>query len=552
MKGKVRHIEGRKRIWNYPREVRTSRPALYRGYLSLLFSNDKYSTLKDKYIQSDFNHKLSSMGLKRKVKNRDSNPGGVRTLLSQLEGLCLIFRDVQTGLLWPTLAGEELMNGDALKVMRLMVLKYQYPNSGTEKIKIKMNPLIKIKPNLFILKLLKDNEVKTLTVEELFVPILYGHNENCYDLCKTKILEIRSGKEWFEIVDSFQEDLYTTNKKFKINKEKIKTNSLEIRSWYNYLKDIATTIIPLLKDVQLVNSGKNSRGDRYILLPDEIGADVEEALEKSSNIIKFQSDFYESFQRKVGVVDKKDTRELTKDSVYNKELVYKIQIKNHFLIRHANNKIYDTLPARLVQKYCDEFSIDTNSVKNILEPFLETAYSEFEQNLIMASQSGTEQSRTFEKLLAELFRKKFGFHVEETGDKKRKVKGHNFADLYIVDKKKENVIIGDAKAIKNYSLILQDEHKMKSYIDSVAELNEEYYPGKKMKLILGIFIANSLSKNFNNNSISLHKQVKPVHISGIAISELLALSKTKKIVERQKELVNALSKSGTVNMYVLN
>ena len=82
MNNQVKHKNGFKRIWNIPREVRTSRPALYRGFLEVIFSDDKYSILLDKDIQRDFNKKLCDVGLKRRVKNRDPNPGGVRTLLS--------------------------------------------------------------------------------------------------------------------------------------------------------------------------------------------------------------------------------------------------------------------------------------------------------------------------------------------------------------------------------------------------------------------------------------------------------------------------------------
>ena len=84
--------KGRRRIWNVPRPIRTSRPSLYRSFLEVLFSDEKYSVLKDKSIQADFDKQLKKFNYKRNTsKPRDPNPGYVRTLINHLESLCLIF-----------------------------------------------------------------------------------------------------------------------------------------------------------------------------------------------------------------------------------------------------------------------------------------------------------------------------------------------------------------------------------------------------------------------------------------------------------------------------
>ena len=81
-----------------------------------------------------------------------------------------------------------------------------------------------------------------------------------------------------------------------------------------------------------------------------------------------------------------------------------------------------------------------------LQSVIEKAYSAFEDNLILCSESGKRKALEFEKLLAELFRRKFGFAVKHTGQLNRKASGHNFGDLYIVDSGKTQSIISDAKA----------------------------------------------------------------------------------------------------------
>ena len=103
----VEHIDGTRRIWNYPRPIRSSAPALYRGIIELLFSNSKYSILKTKEVQHEFSQNLQKLRLKRVTdKPRDKNPGTIRTLIHHLESLFLIFRDPESEKIYTTLCGE--------------------------------------------------------------------------------------------------------------------------------------------------------------------------------------------------------------------------------------------------------------------------------------------------------------------------------------------------------------------------------------------------------------------------------------------------------------
>ncbi len=543
----VDHIDGKRRIWNYPRPIRTSTPALYRGIIQLIFSDSKYSNLTDRDDQYEFDQHLQRLLLKRQTaKPRDRNPGTVRTIINHLENLYLIFRDPLTKKIYTTLCGDKLLNDeDISEVMRKVILANQYPSGAGFKRNVWMNPNIKVKPNAFILKLLLDDEIRTLRAKEIFIPIIYGHNNKCFDLCKNKILKMRKGKNWYELIDNITQDLYTP----RIGPCKGTEN--EINNWEQYLHDIATTIIPLLNDVGLVQDDYDQDG-RYISLNPRYINEIVDAVNMIDVIQPYSLETYESFQRKLGAFGKRDNRNLkTLENAYGKKKAKEILMKNHFLLK-ARKQIIEDLSEKLIEEYAENFSEDKNVVRRHLQSVVEKAYSAFEDNLILCSESGKRKALEFEKLLAELFRRKFGFAVIQTGQLNRRAGGHNFGDLYIVDSGKTQSIISDAKAISDYALPIGDKVKMHSYIRSHKELNDKYYANKEIRLILGLFIARTLSSSFDNNAKNFHKKIGDVHISGIEIKELITLSKIRGIKERQNEFVNSLKISGQINSLIFD
>lgn len=543
----VEHIDGTRRIWNYPRPIRSSAPALYRGIIELLFSNSKYSILKTKEVQHEFSQNLQKLRLKRVTdKPRDKNPGTIRTLIHHLESLFLIFRDPESEKIYTTLCGEKLLNDEDINdVMRYVILSNQYPSSASAKKNVNLHPEIKIKPNVFVLKLLRDQEISSLTAEELFIPIIYGHNSNCFDICKDKILQIRSGKKWSELIDDFHDDLYTPRKGHSDGSDE------SLKNWKAYLKDITTTIIPLLSDVNLVHDYKESNV-RKISLNERFNSQIDKAINEINKIEPYSEEYYESFQRKLGAFEKRDNRQLRKlENSYGKKDSVKISIQNNFFLRKAKNEIIDDLTDNIVKEFSEMYSVDSNFVRSALEPVFEKAYSQFERNLIDCSESGRGKALEFEKLLAELFKKKFGFLVEPTGQIKRGG-GHNYSDLYIVDENKKQSIISDAKAIADYSLPIGDIDKIKSYINTHEELVKKYFPQDNINLVLCLFIARTMSSSFDLRAKELHNIIGNVHISGIDIIELIKLSKIKNLKNRQSELIECLKVSGQINSTIFS
>ena len=139
--------------------------------------------------QDAFTQSLEDIGLKRAGVQYDLHSGGARTYYSQLESLGLFFTR-EDGSMWLTIAGQDLVEGNDLpsEIMRTQLLNYQYPSMYSRVANVKIHTSIKVKPFLFVLELLLDPEIGHLTDFELTIPVVYGHNSRCLELCKTKIL----------------------------------------------------------------------------------------------------------------------------------------------------------------------------------------------------------------------------------------------------------------------------------------------------------------------------------------------------------------------------
>lgn len=115
-----------------------------------------------------FEEMLEEAGLKRKGERRDQTGGGARTYKAWVMSLGLIFTQESTGKIKLTLAGEAIMNGDnPVDVLKNQVLKYQFPSSFSTGRNIDVAARFKIHPFIFMLRLLADNRIGSLSEEEL-------------------------------------------------------------------------------------------------------------------------------------------------------------------------------------------------------------------------------------------------------------------------------------------------------------------------------------------------------------------------------------------------
>ena len=124
----------------------------------------------------------------------DSNSGGARTRRAQIgPTLGLVYKN-RYGVWMPTIAGDAIINADnSNEALIRTLLRYQFPNPySIRKNGARINPGFRVKPFILLLELIDDDEINGLNDLEFIFPIIYGHNYECYEMIKEKILLLRT------------------------------------------------------------------------------------------------------------------------------------------------------------------------------------------------------------------------------------------------------------------------------------------------------------------------------------------------------------------------
>ncbi len=208
----VAYREGYRNVWMFPRNIRKIPPWKMSNILHIFLMQNKIGWMSDQNVQNEFYKYLEESGLKTEGFLYHPKSGGARTYYSQLMALGLIFRREKDGIRYnfPTIAGEALVKGEKpLGVMQYLLLKHQYPSAYGRRRNVRINPDLRVKPFMFVLQLLNLDGVDKLRNEELAVAVVYGHNHECLSICAEKILELRSGKNFLDILEIPERDTYT-------------------------------------------------------------------------------------------------------------------------------------------------------------------------------------------------------------------------------------------------------------------------------------------------------------------------------------------------------
>ena len=180
-------------MWMLPRDKRHQWALALMGQLRVLRAITGSSPFGgNQCLQDEYIKELENQGLKEgETTKQVENSGGARTYLARFRLLGLIFEHENIPYL--TLAGEAIANGEnPLEVLRHQMLSIQYPCHYSASQNVKIDPSVKVKPVQFIISLLSDPTIQTLTQLETIIPIVYGRNNGCLDICKDKILKLRT------------------------------------------------------------------------------------------------------------------------------------------------------------------------------------------------------------------------------------------------------------------------------------------------------------------------------------------------------------------------
>ena len=440
--------------WHVPRNKRKLYPVVdILSLFNLQTIGENWSETIDR--QLDFEIELERFGLKRPGERRDQRAGGARTYESWLYNLGLVFIENATGIVRTTLAGEALLAGEPpVPIITNQLMKLQYPSPYSVRSRVAINSRFRIRPFRFLLRLLYDDRVQTLSKEEIgrFV-ITEGMNETvtCFEQVIESITSYRSFGD--DILPPNFEELYKSSTTGLRSREKT----------LSYLEDIANTLINYLEYTQLIVRDPN----RNIFISSDQLDNVEALLNDNSSLRPLDTERQygiESFQRSYGLAPGqiRDNRnfggQTITDSLYRER-----RVRSHLLHIAGTRPITIYTPSLF-----DEISASTGysvgQVEQALNGFRPDTFSQFEASYLNLAISGRDLATEFEIATKNIF-EQLGFTSEHVGN-------HPLHPDIFVDSTPNYFGIIDTKAYRAYSITNDHRNRMiHNYIPTYQELN---------------------------------------------------------------------------------
>ncbi len=417
-----------------------------------------------------FEDALEEAGLKRKGERRDQTGGGARTYQAWVMSLGLIFTQESTGKTKLTLAGEAIMNGDnPVDVLKNQVLKYQFPSSFSMSRNINVSERFRIHPFVFMLRLLADNRIESLSEEEIAkIVITEAENESkkCFERVVSRILEFREkGNECLE------SDFFT----------KYAPSKGSVRASYSHLMDVANTLVNWLEYTQLA---KRDEG-RIAILPDK-REEVDSILKNPPAFVD-RPQQHEYFQRKYGVDPKhqKDTRNLTESTTVTAKIIAEQKVRNAFISISLKQPV-SSVNAKLIDEIIEMTGIDERIVEEtLIKYYPKGSIGAFMTEYFEMAFKGRDEATEFEKATVNIFQDVFGFNARHVGSI-----GLTPDVLIVSDTDGYSAII-DNKAYSKYTISNDHHNRMvHNYIANIGNYYDGNYPLAFFSYIAGGFGTN--------------------------------------------------------------
>ena len=450
-----------RRLWMFPRNIRKITPwKLYQILKVLIQCEDMNMASKDN--QKFIYQLLAEAGIKRSENIRDKNPGGMRTYYAQLKCLGLIYPSGKERYNY-TIAGDAIADEDnPLQVLQYQLFRHQYPSAYGLGRNVLIDPRMKVKPFLFISKLLHDKNLgEYLTDEEVIIPCAYGHNWDCYELCVDKILKSREEGSLLCVFDNIYQDLYTPRGKA----ENCLDNAANIANTaMNYMR-AANWLVR-------IDSGTNERKWGFNQQFEKLYQEMLHEYDSFINIDDISQE--ESFLRAYGRYNKTKDGRSNAEAEKGKQKAETMFIQFRYLDYISNNSFTDDsedFVAELSQKY----GFDYSAINSAISPLEAKKRSIDENNYIDYASSGGEKAEEFEKATVNIMIH-LGFDGSYwIGRKRSKANWRgNFPDVLIKKADEKNIGFADTKASSSYSLGHNDMLKMReTYVNSNKELEPE-------------------------------------------------------------------------------
>ncbi len=503
-----------RKIWMFPRNIRRLEPWKISEILTQLsIAVIGRSWSGEQELQDEFTDLLEESGIKRPGEQWDPNSGGARTYLAQLRCLGLVFKHPDYGIQL-TLAGEAFIDGKPpLEILQHQLSKLQYPSPYSKSRNVWIDKSLEIRPFLFLLRLLRDQDLNGLTKDEIaFFVIVYGHKNSDFVLVKKKIQNYREINQ-----DPF-------NKKYMKLSETTKTSNHSITDRKTYLRDIANTAVNYLLGAQLVFREENrvkinltfeSKIDNWIQNePDLLTAKVPDHV----------------FQRRFGAYGKqKDTRKFDPNRSANVKQLTKEKIINNEFLKIASQQplCYDDL-SLVVEKISNKTGIQNNEIRNQIKEKIVHGISYFERQFLNYSVGGRDTALDFEKSACEILDEIDGIRAFHTGQLTREGIG-GYADVFVYFEKSNDCGIIDLKASGAYSISSDHHYRMvKNYVPNYHELSNKLIGDKSPDLSFFAYVAGGLSHSVEED---VQKICNKTGVNGVALDAHDFLVVVREVIE---------------------
>ncbi|MCD8283780.1 MAG: restriction endonuclease [Opitutae bacterium] len=436
---------------------------------------------------------LERTGTKRIGERRDASGSGGRTHAIMLYSLGLWFE--KNDKVFLTLAGESIISGkSAVSVLTKQVLRFQYPSPYSEKVKI--SPRFRVRPFIFLLRLLLDPRVGSLTQDEIaYVVTINAENETerCFEDVVGKLMRYRNFSAQWRV---FGKDYLSQHHASEVN-----------------LMAVSNTIMNWLDYTQLVYR----EGSVICVSPDKI-SDVKQIVDGGMSFIKYP-DGDDIFQRKYGVDPwhQKDTRNILQTGAVSVKTIERNRILRVFF-NYSSLKPVRIIDAGVVNYVSQESGVDVKFTEDVLQrTYPNGALGGYLSNYRSMAFKGRDEAVDFEKATANLFQDVFGYktiHLGQTGAK-------SAPDVLVISDLEGYQAIIDNKAYSKYSISGDHHNRMvHNYIEGIGNYSKCSFP-------IGYFayISGGFTEHIDSQIL---KEVKEsgVHGSCITVSNLIAMIET--------------------------
>lgn len=439
-----------------------------------------------------FEDALEQDALKRQGDRRDQGGGGARTYKAWLVSLGLIFTQESTKQIKLTLAGEAIINGDSpVDVLKWQVLKYQFPSAYSVGHGVNVASRFKIHPFVFLLKLLMDSRIDSLSTDEIAnIIIVEAENEtdSCYEYIVKRILSYR--KDGTSVLPEDFNDMYGVSQN--------STNLL----------DVANTMMNWLDYTQLTYR----ESGRIYVVP-ERKAEIEKILEKPLPFIN-RSDSHEFFQRKYGIDPKhtKDTRNLLDSRTITDQVLAEQKIIQAYISLSLEKPI-TTINKSVIDNIVSVTGLKEPLVIEILQKkYPKGSVSSFMTKYYEMAFKGKEEASEFEKATVALFQDVFGYQATHVGPVGLT------PDVLVLSESGGYAGIIDNKAYSKYTISNDHHNRMvHNYINGFGN----YYSGS-LPLGFFVYIAGGFGTNIDSQIKSIVNETG-VHGSAINVHNMIEL-----------------------------